>query len=402
MAGIKAFFADAAWLDAGRARNYARIFLGMAIAVAIGWIAASQGGIDPTGKPLGTDFTSFWSAVRIAVTGNPADVYRQAVHAAIERSIFDGGDRGYFAFYYPPIFLLYLLPLGALPYLPALVLWLAVTGAAAWAAIARLLPGRGWLAAAYPATFMTLGHGQNALLSTALFGAAALTIERRPWLAGISLGALVYKPQLGLMIPLLLVAAGRWRVFAAATLTVLGLSLLSWLVFGAGAWTGFLAMSTAARDTLDGDGVGYHKMVSVFAALRLAGGSVGLAYAGQGLAFAAAAVALVWQARRWPGPAQLATLVVASCLSTPFLLDYDLMLLAVPMAWLLGRGLADGFLPYEKTVLAAAFITPLVARTLAAHTFLQLAPLVVGLLLLVMLQRGRHDAAVSQTSRNAH
>lgn len=390
MARVQAWLADAEWMTPKRARAYALIFAAATLLMTFAGVLLSIGGIDPTGKPLGTDFTSFWAAARLAVSGEAAAVYDAARHAAAERAIFDGQDRGYAAFFYPPLFLLCLLPLGLLPYLPALAVWLVATGLACWRVIDRILPGRGWIMLAYPATFLNIGHGQNAFLTTALFGGGVLAMASRPVLAGLCFGALAFKPQLGLLIPVLLLATGRWRVIAVAAATVGALVLLSSALFGVESWRGFLAGSVAARAALDENLVGYEKMASLFAGLRLLGASTLLAYAGQAV-LALVALAAVIGSRRFDAGAQGAVLIVASCMATPFLLDYDLMLLAVPMAWLVARGQAGGFLPWDKTILMAAFLLPLLARPVATGLGLPLAPPVLLLLLAAVFGRGRSE-----------
>jgi alpha-1,2-mannosyltransferase len=129
---------DADWLTLKRAEAYSHILLVVTFVISIGWIALSRAGIDPTGKPLGTDFVSFWAASKIALSGNPAGVYDMAIHKAQQIALFPNDSR-YAAFFYPPPFLLICLPLAALPYLWSLVLWLGVTGFACW----RIL--RAWL-----------------------------------------------------------------------------------------------------------------------------------------------------------------------------------------------------------------------------------------------------------------
>jgi hypothetical protein len=62
-------FRNADWLHAKRARLYGRLFCGLAILAIAIMIASARGGVDVTGKPLGTDFLSFWSASRLALAG---------------------------------------------------------------------------------------------------------------------------------------------------------------------------------------------------------------------------------------------------------------------------------------------------------------------------------------------
>ena len=73
-----------------------------------------------------------------------------------------------------------------------------------------------WLpvAAAFPAVFINLGHGQNGFLTAGLLGAALLSLPRRPLLSGILFGLLAYKPQFGLLIPVALLVAGQWRAIS--------------------------------------------------------------------------------------------------------------------------------------------------------------------------------------------
>jgi len=86
-------------------------------------------------------------------------------------------------------------------------------------------------AIAYPAVFINLGHGHNGFLTAALMGFALLLLDARPLLAGIPFGLLAYKPQFGLLIPLVLIATDRWKTFAAAAATVGVLTLVATLAF---------------------------------------------------------------------------------------------------------------------------------------------------------------------------
>lgn len=386
---------DGDWLTAERARIFAWAWLALSTAAVIGWAALSKGGVDPLGKPLGTDFASFWTASQLALSGHPEAAYDVAAHHAAQARLF-GPSAPYYAFFYPPIFLLICLPLAGLPYLAALSAWLVATGAA-YARVARGFLGEGrraWIAVlAFPAVLIELGHGQNAFLSAALFGGAVLIWDRRPLLAGVLLGCLAYKPHLGLLIPIALLAAGRWRTIAGAAAAVVGLAAASLAAFGIGTWRAFLAASPLARASLEQGLVGDAKMQSVFSAVRLVHGGVGLAYVAQGAAAIAVAALLIALSRKAPqaaaaGPA----LVAASLLASPFLLDYDLILLAVPVAWLTGEGLKGGFRPYEKTILAAAYLAPALTRTIASAAGVPLGPVAVAAVLWLVARRWMDEA----------
>jgi alpha-1,2-mannosyltransferase len=378
------------WLNASRARAWGWLLLGVTAVIAVGWIATARGGLDLTGKPLGTDFTCFWSASKLALAGTPARVYDLAAQRDQQAAIF-GRDIGDTAFFYPPIFLLICLPLAALPYLVSLTAWLAATGVLYW----RM--ARAWLGAAFgampilafPAVLTNIGHGQNGFLSAALFGGGALWLERRPIVAGLCLGALAYKPHLGIMIPIALAIAGRWKSFAAAGVAVLVLAAASYAVLGLETWRAFVASSSLTRSVLEQGLVGDAKMQSAFAAVRLWGGGLGLAYGAQLAVAAAAAAGLAWLHRRAPNSgAEGPAMIVAALLASPFLLDYDLIILAAPLGWMLRDGANKGFLSWEKALLLAAFVLPAVSRTLATDLRLPVAPFVLTALFVAILRRG--------------
>jgi len=384
------FLRDAAWLSTARAQAYVRVLAVMLAIVAAGWVALSRGGVTVAGFPLGSDFVSFWAASGLALDGRPEAAYDPAAHYAVERIAVPATDESYYAFLYPPVFLLACLPLAALPYLWSLTLWLGITGLAYWRCLRALLPQR-WAALpilAYPAVLMNAGHGQNGFLSTACFGAAMLVLDRRPVLAGLAFGGLVFKPHLAVVVPFALAAAGQWRTLIAAALTASALCLLSWLVFGTAVWRGFLAQTALARAVLEQDLVGPAKMVSPFAAVRLLGGGVGAAYAAQ-VAVGLALCGVLWGIRRArPSGLDLGALMAAmAVLASPFLLDYDLVLLALPMAWLMASAQRAGFRPWEKTVLFAAFVAPLVIRTVSLQLGIPLGPPVLAALLVVVASR---------------
>jgi hypothetical protein len=132
------------------------------------------------------------------------------------------GNVGWAAFFYPPIFLLVCLPLALLPFWWSAVAWIAATAVAVFVAIGPILPrvGSAWLiAVAFPAAWMSAASGQSSVLAAALFTIAARSLDRGPVLAGLCYGCLAVKPQLGLIVPIALIAAGRWRTAAIAALT---------------------------------------------------------------------------------------------------------------------------------------------------------------------------------------
>ena len=78
----------------------------------------------------------------------------------------------------------------AVPYAWGLAVWLVASFAAYLATLRAILPRPETLlvAAAFPAVFINVGHGQNGFLTAALLGGALHWLDRKPWLAGILIG----------------------------------------------------------------------------------------------------------------------------------------------------------------------------------------------------------------------
>lgn len=367
----------AGWLDRSRLRIYAWIFLGIFTVSAVGWVGMSHGLTDPAGHPLGTDFLGVYAAGLLTNAGTPAAAYDWTQHGAIEQTVI--AYDGYFSWQYPPIFLLIATPLARLPYLLALGSYLAVTFAGYLLAVGwlgRPIPNRFLFAAAMPAVFVNFGHGQNGFLTTALLAGGLVLLERKPVVAGILLGLLAYKPQFALLIPVALVAGGHWRTIASACATVVLTVLVAYLAFGSATWLAFLASLEPTRTIILEQGpIGWQKVVSVFSAVRMWGGSISLAYATQTLIvlYAVVLVGLIW--RRCPRPqVRIGVLALAVPLTTPYVLDYDLVITGIGVIALAAEGLETGFRPWEKCVLALVVIAPLLARPIGAGLHVPIVP----------------------------
>ncbi len=378
---------DAAWLTPGRARAWCVVLATISLAVIAGALVGAWSGA--LHQPLGTDFISFYAASSLALSGSPAAAYAPMAHKAMQTAIFGAALPGYYAFFYPPVFLLICLPFAMLPYQAALSLWLSVSFVPVFVTLRRVLPAR-WAILpilAFPAVLTNAGHGQNGFLSAGLFGAGALLLERRPFLAGLCLGGLIYKPHLLIAVPISLVAARRWRALAGVAAAATGLVTLSWLAFGPETWRSFLEIAPQARMTLETGLVDPSKMASLFAAVRILGGPASVAYALQ-LPLALAALLLLWRnaARRPGGLAEGALMAMASLLATPFLLSYDLTCLSLPIAWIAAEALRSAWRPWEKITLLIAYLLPVLTLTLATIG-LPLAPLAMAALMVLVARR---------------
>ena len=307
----------------------------------------------------------------------------------------------FYGWHYPPFFLAVAFLVASLPYAFGLSLWLAASLAAYLAAVRAILPRPETLliAAAFPAVFINIGHGQNGFLTAALLGGALHWLDRRPWLAGILIGLLAYKPQFGVMIPLALLASQRWSSIAAAIATVAALVAVSVAALGGGVWHAFAdSMNFTQTIVLEQGGTGWEKIQSAFSAARNWGADVHTAYAIQIALGLSLAATLAWL---WHSDAafelKTAGLVIASLLATPYVLDYDLVVLAIAIAFLARHGLISGFRDYEISLLTAAWIVPLLSRGIAGATGIPL-----GLIaMLALYSFTLHRAAVDRERTTA-
>jgi alpha-1,2-mannosyltransferase len=400
-------------------------------------VVTAKNGIDLQGRPIGTDFSDIYAAGTYVRDGIPQAVFDPARQFARERAIF-GPTMEFYGWHYPPYFLFVAGALARLPYGLALFIWQAVTlglylfmirallmsfrGAPGarpteqappagawtrWVAIAG--PGgdvrtdamtADWLllALAFPAVLINIGHGQNGFLTAALFGGALVCLERRPLAAGVLFGLLAYKPQFGLLIPIALIAGGYWRTILTAAITVALLTLVTTLAFGPQIWSAFFGEAEFTRTVvLEQGGPGWHKIQSIFSWARMWGAPVPLAYGLQGVAILALAAAT---ARLWRGsaayPLKAAALCLAALLATPYTLDYDMLVLAPAIAFIAADGITRGFGPWEKTALAALWLMPLVARSVAQATLIPLGvPAMLAMFVLTLRRAERGSAAMA-------
>ena len=383
------------WLTASRARSYSLILLAVTAIAVAGWIGLSDGLIDRNGKPLGTDFSNVYAAGTLTWQGRPADAYAPALQHEAEKAIFGGREVPFYGWHYPPFFFAVAIAVAAFPYAWGLSIWLAASFAAYLAAIRAILPGKETLliASAFPAVFVNIGHGQNGFLTAALLGGALQLLDRRPWLAGMLIGLLAYKPQFGVLIPIALLAGGRWRSIAAAVATVAVLLALSFATLGGGVWQAFAdSMHFTQTVVLEQGGTGWEKIQSVFSAARMWGATVPAAYAVQFALGLGLAASLAWL---WRSDAafelKAAALATGSLLATPYVLDYDLVVLAVAIACLARHGLARGFRDFEISLLAAVWMVPLVSRGIAGATGIPLGLVVLSTLYVFTLRRAVLD-----------
>jgi hypothetical protein len=314
--------------------------------------------VDAQGRPIANDFVNVVAAGRLTLGGDAPAAYDWPTHKQAEVRAIGHDFENYYGWHYPPTFLFVAAALATLPYLVAALVWLAATLAAYAVAIRHILGSRTGLAVAFgfPAALWNVTAGQNGFLTAALVGGTLGLLQRRPALAGVCLGLLTYKPQFGLLFPLALIADRRWLTIIVAAATAAGLAALSWLVFGSASWQAFAHwMPITSRVVLDEGGADWSRLQSLFGLVRAHGGSEVLAFAVQSAGSAAAAIGIVWLWRsRAPFDLKAAALAAATLFATPYVYMYDVVVLAVAVAFLLRFALERGVTAIEMAGLAGA------------------------------------------------
>jgi len=340
--------------------------------------------------PACRDFIAFWGAAKLAIGGSPALAYDPAVLHKLQTSVASFGPHESMPFPYMPAFLLLVLPFGLLSYPAAMTVWICLTLVAYLVAVKRLVPDAGLLALAFPPIVVNIVVGQNGFLTAALFIGALALLDRRPFLAGLLIGCLIFKPQLGLLFPLALLAERRWRAIAGAALSSIGVTLSGVLAFGPQtflAWIRELPLfASIARDGT----VGWVKLTSIYAAGRQAGLDAGPAF-GLHVVVLCVAAAVVWRVWRSESDrlAKAAVLACATSLSSTYLFLYDQLILIVPFFWLARQRT-------HPAILGALWCLPIIsiAQNAAPRSPVNLNPIVPVLLLALIVWKMRRDKGV--------
>ena len=397
MASAVRAITDGSWLTADRIRAYALIMACLSLAVlGFNWGTGTGPMTDRFGRPLGTDFFGIWTAGRMLLEGDVLGMFDPGRHFAYQRAFMHDPAMQVLGWHYPPFFLAVAALLATMPYVTSLFVWQSVTFAMFATVIRRILPGDPlvWVATfGFPAVYITLGHGHNSFLTAALLGSGLLLLDRRPAVAGVLIGLLAYKPQFGLLLPLVMILGGHWRATVAAGATVAAMVVASTVILGFDVWTAFAAGAEFTRGTiLEQGATGWHKIQTVFSAVRSFGGSIALAYAAQGMATAAvlAALAAITLANADKRLIAAAT-CIATVLATPYALDYDMTILGVALAFSVAHGAEHGFAPGEKSLLALVWFMPMIARTGMLATGVPIGVLVMTLYFCTVIARALRD-----------
>ena len=127
---------------------------------------------DKQGRPIANDFVNVYAAGLLTLDGDPAAAYDWPLHKAAEERAVGHAFANYYGWHYPPTFLFAAAALATLPYVVALLIWLAATLAAYTATLAGILGNRTgvFVALGFPAAIWNITAGQNGFLTATLIG----------------------------------------------------------------------------------------------------------------------------------------------------------------------------------------------------------------------------------------
>lgn len=339
---------------------------------------------------VGADFFVYWSAAKYVMAGHVDRLYDIASFRDFQLGIIGPVPDLFYPWPYPVHGLFYVLPFGLLPYTAAYLLWAGVTFIPyVLAGLQGRFSGIGLtVLLVAPATIINFVAGQNGFLTAGLLAGGLLLLDRRPVLAGILFGLLTVKPQLGLLVPVALIAAGLWRPFIAAAVSGLSLMALSAAIFGIEPWLAYLDFLPRFRTIMDQSFVDISQaQPTVFTAARILGASDPMAYSAQGIMGISAAALVFHVYRRGRDRAiQAATLIFATFLATPYAFTYDMPMMALAIMFVVRHGLKTGFLTGERILLILGWILP-ISTVLANPAGIPLAPVVLAGLFLMAAAR---------------
>lgn len=327
-----------------------------------------------------SDFINYWMAARLFQSGDLDTLFDQARYMTLLQGMF-GTDYPYHAWSYPPHAILLLLPVSMLAYEPAMLAFFTAT-----------LFLYGWAAAAFRRAFApdcdialyVAGHlafvvlnfaaAQNGFLTAALLLGFLTATGRRPVLSGVFLALLTIKPQLGLLIPLLLLMERRWsEIFWACVFTVAFIGLSIGLM-GVQPWSDFLAKVLPHQKEImsSGSGIMMYMMPTFMIALRLLGmaeeSALGFQFA---FSIACLSIAFIALRRAESGVGKALALTISTALIAPYSFNYDMGTMVTAAS----AGLAASRPSHRKVWYGALCLLPVLMMPLGLAA-LPLAPII--------------------------
>lgn len=352
--------------------------------------------VDRAGRFKGADYIQFYVMGSFVLEGRPEALYDAGAHLAEGRRRIHPDLQLYAAHpNYGPQVALAFAPLAILPFPSSLVVFLGLTTLCyAWSI--RLLwreceglRGHGWLvtvlAAASPLFWTMIRYGQASSVPLLLWSIAFVALRRnRLFLAGVAIGCLACKPQLGIVVGIVLLAARQWRVVGGALVAVAGQFGVAWLAAGSTAMAQYLG--ELWRLMLN------PRLVEVYAAeIHSLRGFFQLLIPSPAVvsvcALAGLLVVLIAAVRCWRSSAPLGVrwgqMALLTVLASPHLISYDLVLLTIALLlfadWAVRHPEHDVSAP-ASLLLLLLYFAPFSGMIIARLTGVQVSVIVMAVL----------------------
>ncbi len=312
------------------------------------------------GKTIGTDFQAFYAAGRMVADGAFSGLYDFDTYNVIVQAA-TGGDEAY-SWSYPPVFHFYVAPLAVLSFIPAMILWGVLPMVVVAGILYRVMPHPVAPVVAFfsPPLVHNFIMGQNGALTTAILGGGLLLLPTRPVVAGLVFSLAAYKPHLALLIPVCLIAGGHYRALAAMASGGVFLVAASVAAFGVDTWVSFFTNVDQHMGLVNDEILPLSRLPTIYVTVLRLFGNATAASLTQGVVSVAVVFLAAWTWRRSRAPAERAlVLVAATLLATPYAFDYDLVLLALPFAWIAREYASQRASALDPVMLTAIWFAPI-------------------------------------------
>jgi hypothetical protein len=376
------------------------------------WNMSTPGLIDRTGNLKGTDFLHFYTLGSLALAHDGADLYNvQAQWQLAECRVPAAAGIRYLALYPPQVSILFQ-PFARLSYGMALALWLGLSASiygaccyTIWRACPNLRDQGSTvliLAIAFPAFWHLILWGQTSALALACFTLAFLALRAKgDFLAGLALGSLIFKPQLGLAAAILFACTLRWKVIFGAAVASAAQLMTGFLYYGARPLRNWIAtLLSAPRQLAWFEPRPYQThCLRTFWAMLIPWPSLSLALYLVSAVIVSALMIACWRSRSMLSlSARYSALLFGTVLLAPHLTVYDVVNLA-PAFLLLSDWIAGGITDHPeyfalsglKPLLYLAFLLPLLGPFARWTRFQFSVPVMAIILYVVWKSRSKLD-----------
>jgi len=342
------------------------------------------------------DFNNLWTGGRLALEGHVDWLFDTEKYRAEMRGLL-GPNLPAQEWSYPPNMLLIGAPLAMFPPIIAYLIWTLGGLLLLHIAIKPFkLPTVLHLIILFsPAVFINILLGQNGTFISALLILGLYHAPKKPVLAGICIGLMTVKPQFGILLPFILIASQNWTAFISASLTALGMAVLTSLLFGFDVWGNFLSHTQPMmRGIMEAQyPQDYHtNAVPVFIFARAMGAGLFGAYAVQSIV---STLAIIIAAKLWHKSTNIdhihrvALTCVLVMLATPYAYTYDMIALGAAIIIVFATSKRLIWLP----VFAPIWLFPLYNHVIVSqYPKLSLGAICIGTtFILLYLSRNRQE-----------